>query len=707
MFGVVKNKFLFIVLCFLFIYQAAFSQNDKVFESEFTVSSKVLVSDLKKSRFTVCENKEYFNNEDKICLSVGSDFEDDGSLFLSDVRFHIEELKEKYDLEVTGLSIDINEIAPDLNTFVFKPTVLNSYLHNGKLKTNGYIQYSLGSKNTEVFLSIKLSLGAKLASPKSLEHAVDAVNKENKYIRIKSIVKSNGTRCFLTLEGRVKCIGSNVHGKLGIGKSISELRVIQSMSESEYIDFGTDSPAIQLISLGSIGNAFCALFDMGQVKCWGENNGKLGIGVLNKNFSNIGDDVDELKNIDFIKFSEPIQKLYTNKYTICGLTTEKNLKCWRANNFGILGQNISGQIYPYLSQNEIENMPYIDLGNRIRDVLFVGATLCAVLENDTVMCWGANSTGLLGQGTSNNSINQGAVPISELEPIPIPHKRIVQWGAIGLVGLCVLFFDGELYCWGVNRYGVLGQGSHRQIIGDQPGDIQGLKPIVFESKIIKFVSIYRNICVLLESGSVMCWGRYSDVDGVEQSLGDEPEEMKNLRALSFNTTRKAVDIISAGRVICVDFSDGARRCFGGNQNYELGQGIASSFYGLNKTEAPLLSPIFDREKVDRYFLENGINCILNTSGQIKCIGFNNSGILGLPQQIRAVGKEVNQVQYLPLGELKIKNLLNFDSSLCVVYVTDQVKCWGANFYGSLGIDAESSIVGGSMFEIESLDYLKY
>ncbi len=702
------NKIIFLWVIVLFGSNLAFSLESQVFKSEFTVSAEIPVSHLSRSRITVCESKEYFNSEDKMCLSIGSDYGEDGSLFLSDPRFHLEELKSQYSIVVKDFNLQIEDIKLGLDNLKFNPIDLNSFLHVGKLKTEGYRQYFIDSGIEVISFNISMSLTAKVVGSESLDLAIQKIDDERKYSRIKYVASSHSVNCFLMINGKVKCVGSNKSGFLGLGRAVFGIELLKDIGDSNFIDFGTDSPVIQIVALD---RSFCVLFEMGQVKCWGSNGlGRLGIEAPDFSFYNIGDEPQEIANTDFIKFSEPIIKLFTNAHTLCGLTTLLKLKCWMAGEAGVLGQGKSGA-FRYNSQALIEGMPYIDLGDQVRDVFFIGGGLCAVLIKDSIMCWGGNRFGVLGQDSALKSIGGVGSFLSDYNSVNIPKKKMIQWGQVGYYTVCVLYFDGELYCWGDNEWSLLGLENNGVSLGSAEGDMSSLRPIVFESKIIKFVSTGFNICVLLENGTIKCWGKdWSQIDG-NASVGDEPGDMQNLQPMRFNTTSRAIELVDYdGRIICADFEDRTRRCWGHNRDYDLAQGLDARVYGFTQEESLSLSPIFPYDKSEKYFVGSRVNCILTRAGQLKCVGENSVGQLGLPNSIYRFGKnqsELDQSVYLPLGDIKVKNLLLLDLQLCAIYVTDQMKCWGLNRYGTLGQGSELYAIGRSGYEIESLDYLKY
>jgi alpha-tubulin suppressor-like RCC1 family protein len=75
---------------------------------------------------------------------------------------------------------------------------------------------------------------------------------------------------------------------------------------------------------------------------------------------------------------------------------------------------------------------------------------CGVGASGAVHCWGYNSTGQAGDGTKNYAFNAVAVaglpgPAVEVKTMPL--------------STCALLTTGQIYCWGNNLYGQLGNGT--------------------------------------------------------------------------------------------------------------------------------------------------------------------------------------------------------------------------------------------------------
>ena len=108
-----------------------------------------------------------------------------------------------------------------------------------------------------------------------------------------------------------------------------------------------------------------------------------------------------------------------------------------------------------------------------------------------------------------------------------------MWKSVQPQHTCSISDDRELYCWGYNSNGQLGQGNTDNI-GDSAGEVSGLNPvdIVGKSKIVALG--YDTTCTVTTSNHVYCWGDGGNVNWGHSTLnvGDASGEMgTNLRPI--------------------------------------------------------------------------------------------------------------------------------------------------------------------------------
>jgi alpha-tubulin suppressor-like RCC1 family protein len=141
-----------------------------------------------------------------------------------------------------------------------------------------------------------------------------------------------------------------------------------------------------------------------------------------------------------------VDALATDDATACTLTQGSSVVCWGSGGTGIFQTNgLSNEDNPItLSTTGIQ--------------LFGGPTAetyCVQDEKDLVTCWGANDLGQCASAIGGPS-GTGSTKITTPTTALITSVAEMQ---IGADHGCALNRSGELYCWGDNSYGELGQGN--------------------------------------------------------------------------------------------------------------------------------------------------------------------------------------------------------------------------------------------------------
>lgn len=268
--------------------------------------------------------------------------------------------------------------------------------------------------------------------------------------------------CALTVNGGVKCWGANSAGQLGNGTTTSS---------SLPVDVIGLTSGVVSISAGS--DVSCAVTAAGGVKCWGWN----GVGQMGD-----GTTTNRSTPVDVTGLTSSAQAVAVGDAFSCALTTGGGVKCWGSNMYGRLGDGTTN--------NSSIPVDVVGLSSGTESLSLGAFHACAVTSGGGVVCWGWNSSGQLGDGTTTD------------HPTPVGVSGLVsgvEKVSSGGVFTCALTTGGGVKCWGANYSYQLGNGTNTN--SSIPVDVAGMG-----SGITMIDVGYAYACALTEGGDVMCWG---------------------------------------------------------------------------------------------------------------------------------------------------------------------------------------------------------
>ena len=182
----------------------------------------------------------------------------------------------------------------------------------------------------------------------------------------------------------------------------------------------------------------CAITVDGHAVCWGFNNaGQLGDGTTERH--HVGAVVAGLEDVSALAAGQQ----HTCAVGRPDAKAARGVYCWGLSNFGQAG---GGGTTPV----EVSGL------EGATDVAAGQSHTCAVLGTGGVRCWGANNFGQLGNGVVNGDVH--AEPTDVLGPDGEPLGGIAEV-ATGMANSCALTVTGSVLCWGDNGLGQLGQGT--------------------------------------------------------------------------------------------------------------------------------------------------------------------------------------------------------------------------------------------------------
>lgn len=240
--------------------------------------------------------------------------------------------------------------------------------------------------------------------------------------RVVAVAAGDGHSCALTAGGRVFCWGDNTYGQLGDGTMTGSLTPVAVKGLGR---------GVGAIALGRFHS--CAVTAAGAVRCWGNNwDGQLGDGTTTRRPLPV-----QVRGLR--RGAAAVVAGFSHS---CALTTAGAVWCWGLNSSGQLGDgSLAGQLTPV----RVRRLP----GEAV--AVAAGALhSCAVTAAGTSHCWGYNFSGQLGDGSTTN------------RPVPVAVRglrgRAAAVAAGGSHG-CAASTTGAVRCWGANSEGQLGDGS--------------------------------------------------------------------------------------------------------------------------------------------------------------------------------------------------------------------------------------------------------
>lgn len=261
-----------------------------------------------------------------------------------------------------------------------------------------------------------------------------------------SIAVGRKFACGLDAGGSAYCWGENGRGQLGAGDTLPRAQAVRV----------TGGLTFRSIAVG-FWHA-CALTAAGAVYCWGDNTyGELGTGDSTSSMAPRA----VATNLRFTS-------LAGGSIHQCAIATTGQTYCWGANFSGQLGDGtttLRRQPTAVLTSQSFTTI-------RASRVNSIFAHTCGVTATGDVYCWGFNSAGQLGTDRTNTTEDcipfrpPGVTPGADSVLHGCAHTPIKVNGVSSVVALdagqdhtCALSRTGQMWCWGDNESGELGDGT--------------------------------------------------------------------------------------------------------------------------------------------------------------------------------------------------------------------------------------------------------
>jgi len=334
--------------------------------------------------------------------------------------------------------------------------------------------------------------------------------------------------------GTVYCWGTNDEGRLGDGTDTTRNTPTR-----------VSAAGAGLSGVAAGGYHTCADGDDGNIYCWGTG----WYGQLGNNTS--GASANSTTPVQVLApLGVTLSAVTSGEYHSCALGSDDNVYCWGRNSSGQLGNNS-------IMSSSLPVAVAAPVGVALTSVSAGSMHTCAIGDDGSAYCWGSNGSGQLGDSTTVDAHE----PVRVHAPDGVEFTRI----AAGWSHTCAISTDNDVYCWGANGSGQLGNNS------TTPSEI----PVAVATG-VKFTSVdigNLHTCGVSITQEVYCWGANDTGQIGNRTLGG-----------TYLTPTRTVDIVSGLSYsnldvgfnhACAIGSDGKTYCWGQNTHWQLGDGRES------------------------------------------------------------------------------------------------------------------------------------
>ncbi len=331
--------------------------------------------------------------------------------------------------------------------------------------------------------------------------------------------------CTLLSDGTAWCWGNNAHGELGNSAACTP-----PCSVPTPIKVALSSPVTQISGEGSATHV-CAITDTATLWCWGYNyHGEVnGTSTPQYHYDPVQVGVTDVSRVS------------ASRTNTCAVTSSSALWCWGSNMYGQMGDGttdygahaptqvnvdglgvsrvlasqpcaFAGKMRTYCwGPNDVGEVGVGDTSSHTVPVFVTGlgyndnaqlagdsGTNCVRKQLGSVLCWGHNGSGQLG--------NNDSTLADQSAPVSVYQMANAKQISVGAQFACALLTNGELWCWGANSVGQLGDGT---ILGPRLAPVRS-QQTVLASSITQVSAGGQHTCAIKTDGTVWCWGANSN-----------------------------------------------------------------------------------------------------------------------------------------------------------------------------------------------------
>ena len=383
------------------------------------------------------------------------------------------------------------------------------------------------------------------------------------------------------------------------------------------------------------------------------------------------------------------ERIVIGKVHTCALKDGGEVLCWGEGSFGRLGNNATDDKDHPVQVKSVDGNSTLD---GIVEISAGGATTCALKSNGKVLCWGFGSVGQLGNDKSDET-NKLPTYVVDGDGSSTHLTSIVQI-SVGAGHSCALKADGGVLCWGEGKNGSLGNNANGT--ANKKDHPVAVKSVDGTSNLggITYISAGRHYtCALSYTQNIYCWGFNST-----GQLGNDTTTNSLLPVLvvdgnsSTNPLSEIIQVSPGKDHTCALKTNGNAYCWGEGQYGSLGNGnfVSRNYPVLVVDGQSSTTALANITQIDS---GTGFACALNKINKVLCWGEQNVGKSGdnefaghknYPDNVKdssgATASDITGIFQVTLG----------DEHACALKNDGKVSCWGRGGEGRLGNDGTTA-----------------
>ncbi len=376
--------------------------------------------------------------------------------------------------------------------------------------------------------------------------------------------------CAVLSAGGLRCWGYGASGQLGYGNT-NTIGDDETPASAAPVNLGGHS--VKAIAAGEYHT--CALLDDQTVRCWGfGGDGRLGYANTN--------DVLDPGAVGAVQLGGPAVAITAGTAHTCAILVDGSVRCWGFARGGDAFQGDGRLGYDNNDNVGDDETPAaagpVKLGGTAVAISAGDAHTCAILDDNTVRCWGEGASGQLGYGNTDNtgySYNPstgdyGPTTPDMLGPVNLGSRRTALSISAGGLHTCAILDHGDVRCWGEGGAGQLGYGNRDNIGDNETPDTVG--PVRVGGEAVAISAGTAHTCAVLAGGSARCWGLGATGRlgyGNQDNIGDN-ELPSSVAPVDLGAGRTATAISAGKQHTCARLDGGYVRCWGNGAEGRLG-----------------------------------------------------------------------------------------------------------------------------------------